>query len=65
MKKKGKGGFYRQNKKEYIKSKNKQKNVFILLKVIEVEKKVNLLKESFKNFYKQVMFMIKELTKEL
>ena len=65
MKKKGKGGFYRQNKKEYIKSKNKQKNVFILLKVIEVEKKVNLLKESFKNFYKQVMFMIEELTKEL
>jgi len=65
LKKKGKGGFYRQNKKEYIKSKNKQKNVFILLKVIEVEKKVNLLKESFKNFYKQVMFMIEELTKEL
>ena len=65
MKKKGKGGFYRQNRKEYIKSKNKQKNVFILLKVIEVEKKVNLLKESFKNFYKQVMFMIEELTKEL
>ena len=65
MKKKGKGGFYRQNKKEYIKSKNKQKNVFILLKVIEVEKKANLLKESFKNFYKQVMFMIEELTKEL
>jgi len=65
LKKKGKGGFYRQNKKEYIKSKNKQKNVFILLKVIEVEKKANLLKESFKNFYKQVMFMIEELTKEL